>query len=118
MEPCSHARAALAVLAVLAEREPIAAPAALVAVALPDRAAPVVLVLRAPAARAAVAALAAPGSMQVVSLMAQLVVMRAPVALVAWAELLARRARTPHRWSAALAASAVTPELLVLALRV
>ena len=118
MEHPSHARAALAALVVPAEREPIAALVALVAVALPDRAAPVVLVLRAPAARAAVAARAAPGSMQVVSLMGPLVVMPARVAMVAWAELQARRARTLRPWSVATAASAVTPELLVLALRV
>jgi len=108
----------LAALAVLAEREPIAAPAALVAVVVQGRAAVVVLVLRAPAARAAVAARAAPGSMQVVSLMGPLVVMPARVALVAWAELQARRARTLRHWSVATAASVATPELLVLALRV
>jgi len=118
MEHPSHARAALAALAALAEREPIAAPVAPAAVALPGRAAVVVLVLRAPAARAAVVARAAPAGMRAVSPTAQLVVMRAPVALVAWAELQAHRARTLRPWSAGLAASVATPVSLVLARRV
>jgi hypothetical protein len=79
-----------------AEREPIAAPVAPAAVVVLGRAALVVLVLRAPAALVAVAALAAPGSMQVVSLMGPLVVMPDKVAVVAWVELRARRAQTPR----------------------
>jgi hypothetical protein len=58
--------AAPVVLAALAEREPIAVQVAPAAVALPDRAALVVLVLRALAARAAVAARAALAGMRVV----------------------------------------------------
>ena len=94
MELKAAAMAAPVVLAAPAEREPIAAPVALAAVALPGRAALVVLVLRAPAALAAVVARAAPGSMQVVSPMAQLVVMPDKVAPVAWAEPRAHRAPT------------------------
>ena len=78
-------------LAALAEREPIAVLVALAAVVVLGRAALVVLVLRAPAARAAVAARAGPGSMQVVSPMAPLVVMPDKVALVAWAVLQVHR---------------------------
>jgi len=118
MEQSPHATAALAAPVVLAERAEIAVPAAPVAVALLDRAAPVVLVLRAPAALAASGAWVEPDGMRVVSAMAPLVAMRALVALVAWAELRARRARTPRRWSAALAGAAVTPVLRALARRV
>jgi len=50
--------------------------------------------------------------------MDQLVVMPALVAPVEWVALRARWARTPQRCWAVLAVSAVTPELLVLALRV
>jgi hypothetical protein len=50
--------------------------------------------------------------------MAPLVGMPEQAALVAWAELLARRARTPRLLSAVLAGLAVMPEWLVLALRV
>jgi hypothetical protein len=67
---------------------------------------------------AAVVARAALASMRAVSPTARLVVMPARVALVAWAELLARLARTPRRWSAGLAGPAATPGLLVLARRV
>jgi hypothetical protein len=66
MEHPFHATAALEALAALVEREPIAALAAPVAVALLGRATLVVWVLRAPAARAAVAARAVPAGMQVV----------------------------------------------------
>ena len=88
MEHPFHETAASAALAEPAEREPIAALAAPEAVALPDRAALVVLVLQASAARAA------PGSMQVVSRMVLPVVMPDKVAPVAWAEPRAHRAPT------------------------
>ena len=112
------AMVALRAPVVLAERAEIAASAARAAPERLDRAAPVVLVLRAPAALAAVVALAAMGSMRAALATAPLVVMRPPVALVAWAELRARRARTPRRWSAALAGAAVTPVRRALARRV
>jgi len=99
----SAARVALRAPVVLAERAVIAASAARAAPERLDRAAPVALVLRAAAALAASVAWAEPDGMRVVSAMAPLVGMRAPVALVAWAELRARRARTPRRWSAVLA---------------
>ena len=70
------------------------APVALAAAVVLGRAARVVLVLQASAAPVAVVARAAPGSMQVVSLMAPLVVMPAKVAPVVWAELQAHRAPT------------------------
>ena len=94
MDQSPHATAALAAPVVLAERAEIAVPAAPVAVALLDRAAPVVWVLRAPAALVASVVSAAPAGMRVVFLMARLVGMPEQVALVAWAELRARWART------------------------
>ena len=109
---------ALAALAVPAEREPIAAPVALAAVAVLGRAALVVLAWRASAARAAVAARAAPGSMRAASATAQQVVMPEQVAPVEWVALRARLARTLPFCSAGLAVSAVTPGPLVVALRV
>ena len=118
MEHPSRATAARVALAEPAEREPIAVLVALAAVVVLGQAAVVVLVLRALAARAALAVSAALAGMRVVSLTARLVVMPDKVALVVWAGPLARRARTPHRWSAARAASAATPESLVVALRV
>ena len=96
MELKAAAMAAPVVLAAPAEREPIAAPVALAAVALLGRAALVVLVLRASAALEAVAALVALAGMRAVSPTAQLVVMPARVAPAAWVEPLARRARTPR----------------------
>jgi hypothetical protein len=89
-----HATARQAELAARAERVAIAVPVAQAALERLDRVAPVALVLRAPAALAASVAWVEPDGMRVVSPMAPLVVMRAPVALVAWAELRARRART------------------------
>ena len=89
-----HATAALAAPVVLAERAVIAARAAPVALGQPGRVALVALVLRAPEAQVASGARVEPDGMRVVSAMAPLVVMRAPVALVAWAELRARRAPT------------------------
>jgi hypothetical protein len=118
MEHPHCATAASAALAVPAERAAIAALAALAAVVLLGRAAAVVLVLRAPAALAAVVAPAGPAGMRVVSPMARLVVMLARVAVVAWVELRAHRARTPHRWSVALAAAAATRARRVPARRV
>ena len=100
--------AAWAVLAAPAEREPIAAPAALAAVAVLGRAALVVLAWRASAARAAVAAVAALGSMQAASATAQQVVMPEQVAPVEWVALRARLAQTLRRCLAVLAVSAVT----------
>ena len=108
MDHPSHAMAASVALAVPAEREPIAALVALVAVAVLGRAPVVVWVLRASVARAAVAARAGPAGMQAASPMAQLVVMPALVALVEWVALLARLARTLRRCLAVLAVSAVT----------
>jgi hypothetical protein len=84
-------RAALAALVALAAMQELAAP---VALGQPGLAPVVDLVLRAPAALAASVAWVVPDGMRAVSAMAPLVVMRAPVALVAWAELRARRART------------------------
>ena len=109
--------AASVALAVPAEREPIAALVALAAVAVLGRAAVVVLVWQAPAARAAVAARAGPAGMRVVSPMARLVGMLARVAVVAWAELLAHQASMQRLWSAVLAGPAVTPVSLVMARR-
>jgi len=103
-----HATAALAAPVVLAERAVIAARAAPVALGQPGRVALVALVLRAPEAQVASGARVEPDGMRVVSPMARLVVMRAPVALVAWAELRARLAPTLRPWSAALAARAGT----------
>ena len=100
--------AASVALAALAEREPIAALEALAAVVVLGRAPVVVWVLQVSAARAAVAARAALAGMRAVSPMARLVVMPDKVALVAWAEPLARRARTPHRWLVALAGRVAT----------
>ena len=100
--------AALAAPVALAERAEIAVPAAPVAVALLDRAAPVVWVLRAPAALAASVAWAELDGMRVVSAMAPLVVMRALAAPVESAELRARLAPTRRGWLAALAARAGT----------
>jgi hypothetical protein len=116
--PLSAAVAALAAPAVLAERAVIAALAAPAAVVVPGRAAPVVWVSRAPAAPAAVAARAAPASMRAFSATARLVGMREQVALVAWAALQARRARTPRPCSAVPAASVATLERRVRARRV
>jgi hypothetical protein len=116
--PLSAAVAALVAPAVLAERAVIAAPVAPAAVVVPGRAAAVVWAWRPSAALVAVAARAGPASMRAFSPMAPLVVTRALVALVAWAELRAHRAPTRHRWLVALAASAATPERLVLARRV
>ena len=118
MEQACRAMAALAAPVVLAERAAIAALVARAALALQGRALVVVLVLRAPAALVASGAWAEPDGMRVVSATAPLVAMRAPVALVAPAELRARLARTPRRWSAALVGSAVTPVLRALARRV
>ena len=89
-----HATARQAELAERVERVAIAALAAPVALGQPGLAPVVDLVLRAPAALAASVAWVVPDGMRAVSAMAPLVVMRAPVALVAWAELRARRART------------------------
>jgi hypothetical protein len=114
----SHVTAASVALAALAGRELIAAPVALVAVAVLGRAALVVLVWQVPAALAALAARAALASMRAASPMALLVVMPARVAMVAWVELLARRAPTLRRCLAVLAVSAVAPELLVVARQV
>ena len=66
----------------------------------------------------AVAARAALDSMRAASAMARLVAMRELVALVEQAAQRARLAPTPRRSSAALAASAATPGLLVLVRRV
>jgi hypothetical protein len=96
MELKAAAMAAPVVLAALAEREPIAAPVGPAALVLLDRAPVVVLVLRAPAARVAVAAWAALASMRAVLPMVPLVVMPELAALVAWVELRARRASTPR----------------------
>jgi hypothetical protein len=114
----SHVTAASVALAALAGRELIAAPVALVAVAVLGRAALVVLVWQVPAALAALAARAALASMRAASPMALLVVMPARVAMVAWVEPQAHRAPTRRLWSAVLAALVVTPELLVMALQV
>ena len=110
--------AALAAPAVLAARAAIAALAARAAVALQGRAPVVVWGSRASAALVAVVAPVEQAGMRLVSAMAPLVVMRALVALVAPAELRARRARMPRRWSAALAGAAVTPVSRALARRV
>ena len=110
--------AALAAPVVLAERAAIAALVARAALALQGRALVVVLVLRAPAALVASGAWAEPDGMRVVSATAPLVAMRAPVALVAWAALRARRVRMLRRSSATLAGAAVTPGLQALARRV
>jgi hypothetical protein len=92
--------------------------AALAAVVLPGRAAPVVWDWRAPAALVAVAARVAPGSMRAASPMGRLVVMPALVVLVERVALLARLARTLQRWLAVLAGPAVTPARRVKARRV
>ncbi len=110
--------AELAARVARAERAAIAALVAPAAVGLEGLAALVVLVLRALAPLAATAARAEPDGMRVVSAMAPLVVMRAPVALVAWAALRARRAPTLRRWSAVLAGPAATLALRVRALLV
>ena len=89
--------AAWAALAAPAEREPIAAPAALAAVAVLGRAALVVWGWRASAALVVVAAVAALGSMRAASPTAQLVVVPGLVAPVEWVALRARLARTPRR---------------------
>jgi hypothetical protein len=109
MEHPSHATAELVGWAVLADRELIAAPAALAALALQGRAPVVVLAWRASAALVAVVASAAMDSMRAFSAMARLVVMPDKVALVAWAELRARRAPTPRPCSAVPAGLAATP---------
>ena len=96
MEHPSRATAARVALAEPAEREPIAVLVALAAVVVLGQAAVVVWAWRAPAALVATAARAAPAGMRAVSPTAQLAVMLALVALVAWAELQAHRAPTPR----------------------
>ena len=118
MEQSPRATAALAALAAPVERAAIAALAALAAVALPGLAAAVVLAWQALAALVAVAAQAAPAGMRVVSAMARLVGMPEQVALVASAELRARRARTPQRYLAVPAVLVATLEWQVRALLV
>ena len=105
-------------MAVLVDREQIAAPAEAEALGLLGLAALVVVVLRARAALAAVVARVAPASMRVDSAMAPLVVMPERVAKVEQAELREHRALTPRPCSAALAGAAVTPVLRALARRV
>ena len=90
------ATAASVALAALAERGPIAAPAALAAAVVPGRVAAVVWAWQPPVAQVAAAARAALAGMRAVSPTAQLVVMPEQVALVAWAELQAHRAPTPR----------------------
>jgi hypothetical protein len=118
MELKAAAMAALEALAAPVERGPIAALAVLAAVVVRGRAVVVVWAWRALAALVAVAAPAALAGMQVVSPMGLLVVMLAQAAVVAWVEPLARRARTPRRWSVVLAGRAVTPERRVRVRRV
>ena len=101
--------AALAAPVVLAERAAIAALAARAALGRQGRALVVDWVLRALAALVASGVSAELDGMRVVSPTAPLVVIRALVALVASAELRARRARMPRRWSAALAGPVGTP---------
>ncbi len=104
-----------AALAELAARAAMLELAALAAVVVPGLAATVVWGRRASAARVAVVARAAPGSMRAASPTARLVVMLGRVVLVEQAALLALLARTLQRCLAVLAVSAVTPGSLVVA---